>query len=365
MSLLLDILLWGGTLLVGLFTALPSSRIRHGAIRAGDFPRQQLLVLGVALIPLVIWAQPPGAFWALAILSVSVVTQIVHLGRYLPLWHVQSVEPTAADRAMAGRSVTFMTANVRQSNEAHDQLVAAVRANEPDILMVLEVNDRWAKALEPLHDDYPHRVICPQDNGYGMALLSTLPLEETEVRELVVDAVPSIRATVRLCDARFRLYVVHPEPPVPQQHTEGRDAELSHVAFEARDDPLPVVVSGDLNDVAWSVTTRRFQQVSRLLDPRIGRGFYNTYHAGIPLLRWPLDHLFHSAHFRLLKMRRLPAIGSDHFPMLFCLLLAEFELAADTPDPATKRRERKMTEMIRRERASDRKAIGSDWEDED
>src|SRR5690606_27057789 len=94
-----------------------------------------------------------------------------------------------------------------------------------------------------------------------------------------------------------------------------RDAELLLVGKEVQKHDEPVLIAGDFNDVAWSNTTRLFQKVSELLDLRIGRGFYNTFHAGYPLLRWSLDHVFHSDHFQLIKLRRLKNIGSDHFPI--------------------------------------------------
>jgi endonuclease/exonuclease/phosphatase (EEP) superfamily protein YafD len=72
---------------------------------------------------------------------------------------------------------------------------------------------------------------------------------------------------------------------------------------------------GDLNDVAWSDTSSRFAKLSGLRDPRKGIGFFNTFHAKIPFMRFALDHAFFSHHFKVIAIKRLPAINSDHFPL--------------------------------------------------
>jgi endonuclease/exonuclease/phosphatase (EEP) superfamily protein YafD len=134
------------------------------------------------------------------------------------------------------------------------------------------------------------------------------------------------------------------------------------VARDVEADSLPAVVAGDLNDVAWSRTTRRFQRLSGLLDPRVGRGLYNTFDARYVFLRWPLDHLFHDKRFRLVAMRRLPDIGSDHFPMLFEIALTPRAAADDAPGAPTADDRSEALEVTQDAAALDRKAIGSDWE---
>jgi endonuclease/exonuclease/phosphatase (EEP) superfamily protein YafD len=208
----------------------------------------------------------------------------------------------------------------------------------------------------------PFVIEQPQDNAYGMTVYSRLPLIAAEVRFLVMDEVPSIKAAVALPDGRkFRLYVLHPEPPVPSEDTLGRDGELILTAKETVSDPLPAIVTGDLNDVAWSRTTRRFQRLSGLLDPRVGRGFYNSFDARFPLLRWPLDHLFHDAQFRLVGIARLPYIGSDHFPMQFDLALAETE-AGNKPGKPGRKDAVEAYSVVKEASELERAPIGTDWE---
>lgn len=361
-----QIVMWLTVAIVVMFTLIPFLRISHGLVRGADFPRQQALLLATVMVGLAVWFRPAGWLWMLGLMVAAALVQAFFIGRYLPFGHKQSLKPRPHEDVSEDRTISLLAANVKKSNRDFQPLIDLTRRVQPDILMALEVDDDWVTALDAISDLYPHQHLRPLDTGYGMAVYSRLPLEDAAFREKVVEGVPSLRARVPLANGlAFRLYVVHPEPPVPHQDTEGRDAELSAVAIEARDDPLPAVVSGDLNDVAWSITTRRFQNVSGLLDPRIGRGFYNTFSATMPWMRWPLDHLFHDAQFRLLDMRREAHIGSDHFPMYFKLLLTPAEAAETRPDAVTDTEMDEIVDMIDREKASDRDAIGSHWEDDD
>jgi len=159
-------------------------------------------------------------------------------------------------------------------------------------------------------------------------------LLESECCYLIEDSVPSMHALLKLRSGdQVRLHFVHPAPPSPTENPESaeRDAELVIVGRSAADSDEPVIVTGDLNDVAWSPTTRLFRKVSGLLDPRVGRGFYSTFHADWRLMRWPLDHLFHSKHFTLASLARLPSIGSDHFPLLTSLVFTPEEGSDQQP----------------------------------
>jgi hypothetical protein len=164
-----------------------------------------------------------------------------------------------------------------------------------------------------------------------------------------------MQARVVLPDGhRVWLNGVHPRPPAPGEADESleRDAELLLVGRRVADSAIPVVVCGDLNDVAWSHTTRLFQKTSRLLDPRKGRGFINSFHARIPVLRWPLDHFFHSDHFHLVKMCRLPYTGSDHFPVQVILRIergAAEEQEAPQADAADREEAREVIAEARAE----------------
>ena len=193
--------------------------------------------------------------------------------------------------------------------------------------------------------------------------IDALELLEPEIRFLESPEVPSFRTRVRLRNGEScLLYAVHPEPPLPHADTLKRDSELILIARDVKRDTVPGVVTGDLNDVAWSRTTARFQRLSGYLDPRVGRGLYSSFDARFPLARWPLDHLFHHPRFRLVRLERLPYVGSDHFPMLFSLALVDRPGANSAPRAPDERDLREARDTVAQADELQRPAIGTDME---
>lgn len=285
-------------------------------IRVLDFPRPQIAsVLGAALV--VLWGTSSPARFPLVTSAASVAALIWQtwlILPYTPIWAEQMVAATGCDDQ---RRVRFLLANVLQDNRDPEPLLALARDLDPDVILLTEIDQWWAEAVSTLRDSHPETILKPLSNTYGIGLYSRLPLGGSEIRYLLEEDIPSIRTRVAVAGgAEFSLWAVHPAPPRPDHDTDERDAELLLVAKEVADADRPSVVGGDLNDVAWSSTTTLFQEVSGLLDPRIGRGLYATFNANWPLLKWPLDHLFASREWTVGEFRRLGDIGSDHFPIL-------------------------------------------------
>lgn len=292
--------------------------------RGADFPRLQILALGIITFFAMLFVLSD---WTLSTellflgLVAAIAYQLKMVLPYTPLWRKQ-VKKVKKTQLNPEQQISLLVANVLTPNHKYHLLLEQIEILKPDLVLTLESNAEWQQALSPIEADYPFRVAVPLENLYGMHLYSRLPLNDTEVKFILSDEIPSIHTAVTLpSGVQVQLYCLHPKPPSPTEAKDStlRDAELLIVGDQIEDIDQSCIVMGDLNDVAWSRTTRLFQRISGLLDPRVGRYFMNTFHADYPLLRWSLDHIFHSTDFGLVDMKRLPHIGSDHFPVYVVL----------------------------------------------
>ena len=308
-------------------------------IRGFDFPRIQISFLIICVIIASVYVYDFEPLWHILAVVVLGLSLLYQFKKIFPYTYISRKQVLKYDGSNPNGNISILVSNVLTPNKRSDKLIDLVNERKPDIILTLETDKRWEEELSVLEEEYKNTVKIPKDNLYGMHLYSKLELQEVKVRYLVQDDIPSIHGYVILRNGkRVRFHCLHPMPPSPTESetSTNRDAELLMLGRDVDVEKDSILVFGDLNDVAWSRTTRLFQKLSGLMDPRIGRGFFNTFHSKYFLLRWPLDHVFHTKDFTLIDIARERNIGSDHFPMYIKL---NYEPSAeaineDTDQPA-------------------------------
>lgn len=335
-----SILTWLGAALstfLLFITLLPVIKTGNWVARVCDFPRLQILVSSVLPISLIGAAGLVDGLSPVrtAVLCAAVAVagwQLSHIVRYTRYW------PCEVSKDPVGEAtISVLIVNLDYQNQDKMRTLSTLQSNPVDLLLLIEIDMTWESALTPVLGDYSHREGVVRGDGLGLLLVSKLPLNESETRHLVSDDRASIHAAVEVKGERVRVIALHPTPPGlkakggERHDSRIRDAELVLVAEEIRKaESIHCIVLGDLNDVAWSHTTRLFRRLSGLCDPRIGRKLLSTYHARRPLFRYPLDHVFVSNELSVSRLERVRVPGSDHFGVLAKIHVPRGEKPTDT-----------------------------------
>ena len=308
------LLLAAAIVVVTILSAVPTN---EGWARIWDFPRMQILAIGLVLLAVLILLRAWRWGWSGAGGVLALLTAVLYsVWRLYPYQTVFPVDIADAAQCPANARLSVLVANVLQKNEERAAMARLLAGQDADVVVLLEINEEWLSALQPLTARYPHQVLEPRDNTYGMAVLSRRPLSDTRTLSTFGKETPLITGVLRMADGKdVRLWAIHPRPPRFDTDTDERDAELVKTALEVREQTGPAIIAGDLNDVAWSRTTTLVKDVSGTLDPRIGRSPLPTFNAHWPwFLRWPLDDVFATPDFTLLGLETLTNAGSDHRP---------------------------------------------------
>jgi len=301
-----------------LATLIPLVRHDFWIFRVFEYPRLQKLFLNAVLLLLLLVWHFPEDLTSKIILGVLILNILYLLYLIFPFTPIAPKQIIQSRHPSGDSNITLLIANVYQENKKYNDYHKLIEKCNPDLVLMVETNQWWQDKMDSIGNLYPHQIKVPLENTYGMLLYSRFELLEGAVKFLVEDDIPSIEVNVKLkTGQQIKLYCLHPQPPVPQENPRSteRDKEILLIAKKAKACKIPVLVVGDLNDVAWSYSTELFSKISGLLDPRRGRGFFNSFNAKYFFLRFPLDHIFCSADFTLTSIKRMNSCGSDHFPM--------------------------------------------------
>lgn len=295
----------------------PATRIPHWFFRTADFVRLQSLVIQVILLGLFFYFEKNYTVfsWILLIAQVSSIAYQV-----FKVFPYSSIFPRRRSHDASDGHVSILAGNVLQTNSCYPDFLNEIKRFDPDLVLTMESNKDWENGLSEIEKEYPFTVKVPLENFYGIHLYSKNKLDNVEVKYQIEDDKPAIffefptegNPSIFFC-------CLHPAPPSPTENetSKERDAELMLTGKQIRKLDKPTVVCGDMNDVVWSRTTRLFKKMTGMIDPRVGRGFFSTFHADYFFLRFPLDHLFHTRDLYVGKMIRSKNFGSDHFAMYY------------------------------------------------
>jgi endonuclease/exonuclease/phosphatase (EEP) superfamily protein YafD len=268
-----------------------------------------LMAAGLTLVLLVLRQPKPlliGLF-CLTLLSANIVT-----------WYLPSLGQTTP-------LVKVMFANVWIYNRRYEDVLAAVRAEQPDIVGFTELDGPWVQQLDRLKDVFPYRT----EHRDSTVLYSKINLTGTEI----IDRDPRFPDTVIVrnlpkAGEKFTVVVTHPQSPRNEAVFRERNAFLERLATYLSKSPDNLIVIGDFNVSLWSPYYRKFVEQTRLINARQGFGIYPTW-TNIqirqlpdflqPFLSIPIDHVFTrsgNVKLRATSFHTAPDVGSDHLPIV-------------------------------------------------
>ncbi|MES3044196.1 endonuclease/exonuclease/phosphatase family protein [Sphingomonas faeni] len=313
-------------------------------IRIWDFPRAQILVALLLAGAVALWRDRQAGRWIALACAIAAAWQLYRIFPYTPFAE-QEIAFADKTRVSQGRCFSVLSLNVLESNRDYARTARLIDRVRPDILLLMETDRRWAQALAKQLASYPHRLERPIGNTYGIIFATRLPMRDGRIETIAEKDTPSVHAELTARDP-FRVIALHPRPPLPGQDTEARDAEIAIAARRAAAARQPVLAIGDFNDVAWSHTSQLFKRVGGYLDARIGRGTFATFPAQMPLLGWPLDHMFVTPQFEVRSLEVLEDVGSDHLPVRSELCLAGAASMNTRPEPVSREDRRDVKETL-------------------
>lgn len=213
----------------------------------------------------------------------------------------------------AGSTLRVVSLNVLTSNLNKTGVVDYLRQVNPDVIFFMEVDAAWAQALKVFKTDYPHALMRSQQDNFGSALFSRVPLKDLQLFQPGAAGMPSIHARLIYNGRELMILGTHPLPPIGARMAGSRNAQLTHVAEIVKNAEVPVLVIGDLNSTPWSYGMRLITAGNKLGFRSPAPAWTPTWQAGT-VFAIPIDHALCTPPLVIASREIGPDVGSDHRP---------------------------------------------------
>jgi vancomycin resistance protein VanJ len=292
-----------------------------------------LLVPSLALLPLALKFGHRQEIFSLIIggLTLPILLLVWFFGYLLVPPQVKSWLTTSSNSsAPKSSSVAFraMSFNILFHNQKYSKITESIRASNPDLIGLEEVQSHHVKQLKQALTEYPYSAFHPAPKDHNIAFFSRFPIESvTILPESSIERGMSI--VVKIQGRSLTVVVAHLTPnyvpPVPfdrypsllQQRYDSRATEINYLLQFIRVNPHPAIVLCDCN---LTDTSQAYLQMKRgLLDSfaQSGWGLGHTFQGEewqFPLQR--LDYIWHTDRLTGIDAYVGKDGGSDHLPIL-------------------------------------------------
>jgi endonuclease/exonuclease/phosphatase (EEP) superfamily protein YafD len=275
--------------------------------------RPQYVLAALVLLILALFAREYGSAVVFAAVA------LVHGAVIKDLWLGGT-----GSAAPGGMPLRLVSANVLAQNRTPEKVIEFVRAADADLVLLVDAGGRdWRGALGRLRDAYPHHAQQAWQARARVNLFSRWPLVFEQVRKAPRSWRPYLVAKLAVEGRTLEVVGVHPSSPSPSRpgKTRRRNRELDHFAEVVKDTDAAVIVAGDFNTTPWSPHFQDLLAAAGLRNAAAGKGYIPTWPTWFWPARIPIDHVLLKGPIAVTSMRRGPAIGSDHFPIIADLRL--------------------------------------------
>ncbi|MFQ5636004.1 MAG: endonuclease/exonuclease/phosphatase family protein [Gammaproteobacteria bacterium] len=226
-----------------------------------------------------------------------------------------AVRPSTAVADARGEEIDMVALNVNYLNEDYAAMRDYLDSVSPDVIVVAEITDEWARALKFLDAIYPHRIGERRSDPWGLMVYSRLPFVESELLDLGVADTVHARIVLRAGQHLLQIMAVHLFPPTSPRGAWNRNRQLVSLARRVSVSDLPTAVVGDMNLTPFSPYFDEFTAAAGVVDARRDAGFHFTWPT-LPVPLWiPIDHALVNPAVKVRRVQRGPEVGSDHYPL--------------------------------------------------
>lgn len=213
-----------------------------------------------------------------------------------------------------GHNIRLVQFNSLFKNPKPDFSADWILQQKPDLVTLQEISKQSGVIIDALKPQLPYSVVCKFASVGGVAVVSRYPIVQSGCSE----GQGLVWIQVSIEGKLLTVASLHLHWPWPY----GQWQHIKRLKPALEDMPKPILLAGDFNAAPWSGAV---QKIAVATDTKAVPGLRLTLRMGPPPLGpvafLPIDHILISEKTHVRSIKRGPAIGSDHHPVVADIVL--------------------------------------------